>query len=932
MTGRRGRPRRWDGTGDGTGDAVGDAMAVEVRVLGPLEVVAGGRQVELGGPRLRAVLALLAARAGRVVSVAVLVDALWPQDAPPGATRNARTYVSRLRAVLPDGLVTTRAPGYVLRAGSVDAGRFEQLAATGREEHRSGRSAEAARSLAAALQLWRGDAYGEFGATGVLAAEAVRLERLRLTAVEDRIAAELACGAGAELVAELEALVERHPAHERLWEQLMTALFRSGRQADALATYRRARAALVEAAGVEPSPALVALHGRLLAQDGSLLPRAAAVIRPAQLPPAVTGFSGRERDLATLDSLVGGICVLSGTAGVGKTTLALHWAHRAVDRFPDGSLYADLAGFDPVRPPRAPGDAVRGMLEALGVAGDRMPADLDGRVALYRSLLAGRRMLVVLDNARDAAQVQPLLPGEPGCLALVTSRDRLVALVARQGARPVPVDLPDDADARALLGTRLRGARPDTVAEIVARCARLPLALAVVAGRAATRPGSADLAEDLAAELRAAAGDLDVFDGGDPVADVRSVLSWSYRAVSAEAARLFRLLGLHPGPEVGVAVAASLAGVPVPAARRALAELSRATLLEERSAGRYGRHDLLAAYAAELGRADPAAGDAVRRMLEHYLRTAEHAAGLLYGSHPTDPGVAEPATDAAALAWFAAEREALLGAIRLSAEAGLHALTGRLAWSVLQYLDTQGWWVESVRTQETALAAAERLGDRRAVASAHRRIATAYIRLRRLDEAEPHLAAAVRGHEGDPVQLGHDQLALAGLRDLRGRPDQALEHGLRARAHFRTGGHRAGEAAALNWAGWQHALIGEHERALSLCAEALSLQRALGDRRGEASTLDTIGYAQHHLGRHELALAWFEQALALHRELGGGYEEAEVLDHLAATHLAAGRPAAAGAAWQDALAILEPLGAPEAVTIRTTLATLRTGGRPAGAD
>jgi hypothetical protein len=406
------------------------------------------------------------------------------------------------------------------------------------------------------------------------------------------------------------------------------------------------------------------------------------------------------------------IAALSGTAGVGKTTLAVHWAHRVSARFPDGQLYVNLKGFDPGGEALDPSEAARGFLEAFGVPVTRIPADLPGQTGLYRSLLAGRRVLVVLDNARDVEQVRPLLPGSPGCLALVTSRSHLTGLVADEGAYPLALDLLPAADARDLLirrlGSSLVTSEPAAVDDIIARCARLPLALTIAAARAATSP-SFPLAV-FAAELREATRALDSFDGGDLATDIRAVFSWSYGALSAAAARLFRLLGLHPGPDIGLSAAASLAAIQPDQARTPLAELTRAHLLAEHSPGRYAFHDLLRSYAAEQAQAhdsQPVRDAAVDRLLDHYLHTARNAAMLiephfeppaLMSAHPgVSPG--EPGTAEDAMSWFQAEHAILLATVQLAADAGHARHVWRLAWMLSPAFIRRGSWTDHARAQ-----------------------------------------------------------------------------------------------------------------------------------------------------------------------------------------------------------------------------------------
>ncbi|WP_208630592.1 AfsR/SARP family transcriptional regulator, partial [Amycolatopsis kentuckyensis] len=395
------------------------APEIDIRVLGPFEVEAGGGLLEPGGPRLRAMLALLAASAGRPVSVSMFVSELWGPEPPADAERTVRTYVSRLRRALPPAarLIHTRAPGYVLlEPETVDAVRFRRLARAGRAALTGGAAQLARERLAAALNLWRGTAYHEFDGIAALDQERTRLARERLDVVQDRVDADLSAGAGGELVAELTELTAAHPGHERLWGQLMTALYRAGRQAEALDAFRRARHELVEHAGVEPSAELTGIQHRILGHDPRLLAAArsepaAVATRPAQLPPAVAGFTGRHAEITALDAAAGqapgavAVLAVCGTAGVGKTALAVHWAHRVAARFPDGQLYVNLQGFDPGGVLAAE-EALRGFLTAFGVTTDRQPDTLQAQVALYRSLAAGKRLLVVLDNARDAAHVR----------------------------------------------------------------------------------------------------------------------------------------------------------------------------------------------------------------------------------------------------------------------------------------------------------------------------------------------------------------------------------------------------------------------------------------------------------------------------------------------------------------------------------------------
>jgi DNA-binding SARP family transcriptional activator len=633
-------------------------VTVQVRLLGPVDVTVNGSPRSVSGARRKAVLAVLALQADEVVSTDRLIGVVWGGAAPSAAHNTLQSHVSHLRQVLENkAAIVARPPGYVLNLGpdATDVAAVEHLV---RSTNQIGGAAERARQLRAALAQWRGRPLVDvLGHHPWLDEQAERLDRL-WTRINIALAdARLALGEHSELIPDLEALSREHPFDEQIHHRLMTALYGAGRQADALATFQRLRRTLAEELGVDPTQELRDLESAILRQDPDLSPPpvagplggvadswsrpvtpAAGV--PTQLPPARNGFAGRVPELASLDALAARrsaavvVCAVVGTAGVGKTALALHWAHRSAPDFPDGQLYVDLRGFDPHRAPLDPADVVRGFLDALEVPVDQIPAGLDAQTGLYRSLLAARQMLVVLDNARDIEQVRPLLPGAPGSLAIVTSRDQLVSLVAAVGARPLVLDLFRAAEARDLLTRRLGEARvaaePGAVEQIIARCAGLPLALAIAAARAATRPGF-PLAL-LAEELREAGGTLDALDGGDPFTDVRAVLSWSYRRLSPDAARLFRLLGPNPGRDMSAAAAASLAGVRPGEVRPLLAELTRAHLLTEASPRRYAFHDLLRAYAIEQAHRSESDDDrraAVGRLLDHYVHTGHSVPELL---------------------------------------------------------------------------------------------------------------------------------------------------------------------------------------------------------------------------------------------------------------------------------------------------------------
>ncbi|MDA0633639.1 BTAD domain-containing putative transcriptional regulator [Nonomuraea sp. MCN248] len=933
-----------------TGDAAGWG---DVRVLGPLEVRVAGEALDLGGRRLRLLFALLTADAGRVVTVRALAEGLWGLDAPPDAHRTVRTYVSRMRKVLSPAdraepqtaLISTHPSGYVLRleADGLDAARFERLTAEGRALVAEQPSIARER-LSAALSLWRGDAYGEFAEVALLRQEATRLNQLRLRAVEDRIDAELAIGAGEALVGELLTLTERHPGHERLWGQLMIALCRGSRHAEALEMYVRARAALIEQSGMEPSPALAEIHRQVLSHDPRLLGArigapAVGIPRPAQLPPDVAGFTDRERELVSLDMVLAGahpagavVCAVSGTAGVGKTTLAVHWARRVAERFPDGQLYVNLRGFDPAGSAVSPAQAVRGFLDALGVSPAGVPPSLEAQTGLYRSLLNDRRMLVVLDNARDAEQVRPLLPAAPGCMALITSRNRLASLAAVEGADLLVVDLLTAAQAGALLTYRLGAARvaaePAAVSSIIERCAGLPLALAIIAGRAAAQPHLPLAA--LAHELEEIDGRLDTLNGGDPVSEIRAVFAGSCNALAETPARLFRLLGLHPERDVSLHAAASLVGLPPARVRALLAELVRVHLVNEIAPGRYSLHDLLRAYAAEqvaTHEGDDARHAATRRMLDHYLHTADAAGSLLTRKQSLitlaraapDTALALPGDHGQALTWFAAELPVLAAIVERPPQ-DFHPYAWQLAATLATFLDRQGHWLSLAVVQTAALRAAQRHGDQTAQANAHLGLGLSHVALDQ-DTAIGHFERALEIYErfGNHIGQAHTHQAFARALGAQQRHREALAHAYDSLKHYLAVDDRAGQSAALGGIGWYHAHLGDYAEALAHCRQALDLARQTLDLNGQAHNWDSIGYIRHQLGEHQRAVDCYRRALVLFRQTGDRQSMAIGLGYIGDAHRAAGDPAAAREAWSQALVIADELNLPESNPLRVRI-------------
>jgi DNA-binding SARP family transcriptional activator len=930
---------------------------VEFCLLGPL-VVRSGSAVLTPSGKQRTVLAALLLKVGRVVSLDELAEILWGDSPPPSARVSAQNHVMRLRKTLGDAAgsrIATQAPGYQIRVdpAELDVSRFEEYLDAARAAARNGSWDAAAKQAREALQLWRGDPLADVESDVLATRERPRLAELQVKALELRIEADLCLGGHAEVIAELRQLAAEHPLRERLSGLLMLALYRDGRQAEALAAYQRARDVLVEELGVEPGPGLRELHQQILSADPALAVTGPArrpetepqPVTPRELPPAVPDFTGRAAELRALTRMLDqagadapGTVVISaigGTAGVGKTALALHWAHQFAHRFRDGQLYVNLRGFAPSDNPVAPAEAIRGFLDALEVSPARIPPDPQAQAGLYRSLLADRTMLVMLDNARDEQQVRPLLPASPGSLVIITSRRQLGGLTAADAARLLTLDVLSDSEAVQLLTTRLGTARaaaePEALREITSLCACLPLALGVAAARAASRPGFPLAA--LAAELRDHGGRLDALDSGDPASSVRAVFGWSTRQLSGPAARMFRLLGVHRGPDISVPAAASLAGISEADARRLLRELASAHLIAEHVPGRFSFHDLLRAYAAEqaldtgseLGR-----DEAVGRVLDYYLHSAARAARMMIPSKepvalaPARPGVTpeQPADHWQARAWFEEEHQVLLAAIDLAAESGFDIHAWQLPWAVATILRARGQYQVFAATMRTALTAATRLDDTAAQAVCSRSLAGAYYFLgdygkcAELNALNLKLCQSI----GDRLGEAKVQQSLSVLAEKLGHHADALGHAEEALRLYRAIGDKAGEAEALNSVGWCHGLRGDYEQTRVFCRLALARNAEVGNRAHQGGAWDSLGYAEHHLGNLAEAAACYQHALDLFREMGDRFYEAITLTRLADTRQAAGELAEARDAWKQALAILVDLDHPIADEVRAKLA------------
>lgn len=630
------------------------------RLLGAVEADHEGRSVDLGHARQRTALTALLVDANQVVSTDQLVDRIWGDDPPQRGRGVLYAYLSRLRrAVTPMGVrIVRRDGGYVIDVDCtvVDLHRFRQLVA---RAHAASEEEQALQLLTEALGLWHGEAFMGLDTPWLTTVRAA-LNQERHVAQLEHADIALRRGKHTELLTDLSERAAQYPLDERVAGQLMLALYRNGRQAEALKHYEHTRRRLAEEVGTDPGRPLRTLHGRILTADPGLMASNPGPT-PRQLPAAPSLFTGRARELVTIDGALRDgdgaekvvvISAIGGAAGIGKTWLALHWAHENAGRFPDGQLYVNLRGFGPWNRPLPPEAALRGFLDALATDPASIPVEPEAQAALYRSLVADKRMLIVLDNAADTAQVAPLLPGGSHCAVLVTSRRRLTGLVTRYGAIALTLDVLAPGEARQLLrrhiGAHATSAEPRAVGELLDHCAGLPLALGIVATRAAMHR---DLPLGmLAEELRQDATRLDALDAGELEANLRAVFSWSYRVLTPQAARLFRLLGLHPGPDISWSAAASLTGLPTDQIRAPMAELAGAHLVTEHLPSRFALHDLLRLYAREQAHAfdsDVERHRALRRVLDHYLHTAhsasqltscQHEIGLAAASEGVTPG------------------------------------------------------------------------------------------------------------------------------------------------------------------------------------------------------------------------------------------------------------------------------------------------------
>ncbi|RKT56791.1 AfsR/SARP family transcriptional regulator [Saccharothrix australiensis] len=940
-------------------------------VLGLLRVRRGDREVDLGAAKQRAVLAVLLLGRNTPVSRDHIIEAVWGDAVPTSAVNLVQTYVAGLRRALepsrarraPAELLTSVGDGYLLRLdpAAVDLDAFERGVVAAGRLRSAGDLEAAARALDEALALWRGEPLG--GVAGLFAeVERGRLGERRLAAQEERAEVLLLLGRGAALVQELTALVAEHPLRERGHGLLMRALCQAGRQAEALGAYRAARRVLIDELGVEPGPELRRLQQAVLAGEDPeperptrpiALPAQAAEPAlptiPAQLPRAPVALIGRDAEVARLDGLLasypagGLVLVVTGPAGVGKTALALHWAHRVREGFPDGQLYVDLHGYDPNQEPLGAGEVLNRFLRTLGVPSGDIPVTVEERSALFRTLVADRRMVVVLDNARGSTELMPLLPGPPSCV-LVTSRRRLVGLVAHADARLVELDMLGTDAAVEVLG-RVAGRDAGEVGplrRLAVLCDGLPLALRIAAARLAVSP-SLRVAE-LVAELDDEHGRLAALGLEDEDSTVRAALDASRRALSPLPARLLALLGLHPGPDVTAHVVAAMACVRVAEAQRALDALAAANLLSVNEPGRYAAHDLVRVYtrtlAAEL--APERRHEATGRMLDYYLHCADLADGLLpvgRGSVRVAPELVPaevPRLTGAgdATAWLDAEQANLIAAAELAGEGAERAWLVH-AWQ-LPYTLSRFFWLRTdrstwLRTTEAAMRAATSLGDPEARFVTLFNLGVALLQFQRSDEALARLREAleVARSSGDVHAQARALTTVADMLQTLGRMEEAETFYREALEASRAAGSRWAEAAAHHNLGPLYLAMRRYEDAKTWLRAAVRIYREVGEQCGESTCHTDLALVLLESGELSAAVASARTALSVASAAMSPYHQALAHDRLATVFDRQGM-AGALAHWQRALALFTELNAPEADEVRARLARVRSASSPVG--
>jgi len=961
------------------------------RVLGPLEVQVDGSWSGISAPKWRTVLAVLLLQANQVVSTDQLITEVWPDEAPARATNLISVYVHRLRKLMgdPDGtMLVTRAPGgyqLLAAAADIDAGRFTELTAGGRQALSAGDFQQAAALLGEALGLWQGSrALPDVPPSTLVSAEASRLEESRVDALQLRIQADLGCGQYAQVVGELHRLLADHPLREELWALLMRALYSSGRQAEALEAYAQARNVIADELGVAPSAELQQLFEHILRADpgdGPLSsstpvptdsPFAFAVIqapvepaaagqpapdpgtrpaatgpgpplpRVAQLPADIPDFTGRADHLQRLRDLMSGpgyqdspgavvVAAVIGAGGLGKTTLAVHAAHLLRPHYPDGQLYARLQGA--AQHPADPGDVLARFLRDLGMDPARIPADAEERAAQYRTLLTDRKVLIVLDDARDAAHVRPLLPGSASCAVLVTTRSRMPDLA---GSRLIDLDILERAEAwhmfAGIIGESRAQAEPEATGEVLTACAGLPLAIRIAGARLAAR--SNWTVRTIATRLSDERRRLDWLQTGDLA--VRACFEVSFSSLPArpgpggtDPAHAFRLLGTWHGSSIGLPAAVALIGEDEGDVADALEVLVDAQLLQSPAADRYRFHDLLRAYAADRAVTEETAGardDALRRVLTWYLYTVDAVAHMVsphryqFPLAPREPG-AGPLTFRTldeALNWCEVERTNLVAATRQAAASGLYILAWQLPVAAFGFFNRRTYWADWVETHQIALASVRQLGDLGGEALVLNNLGMAYAR-RRMAAAVDYFEQAleIRSQIGDQPGEAQTSTNLADTYRLLGRYDEALDLLKRVLELRRQAANPYSEAVVLNNLGETYLALGRIAEAVSSLQQARQMFRDIDEIRGEGYALNNLGQAYLAQGRTADAMQMLERARDLRHSSGDRLDEAQTLRDLVRAHLAADHPDQAREYLRQAVDIFEALGdETQAVAVR----------------
>jgi DNA-binding SARP family transcriptional activator len=923
-------------------------VKLEVRLLGPWEFVSRDGAVSIPSGRLRVLLTALLLSANQPVGVDTLAEQLWPEQPPMRVRGSLHTYVGRLRKLLGPAVIQTHPGGaYQLNIDTeaVDIHRFRNLLKQARD---AGSADDELDRLQAALRLWRGTPFADLYSTWLDREVLPRLTEEWFAATGRRIELELAAGRSEQLIAELRGLTSKYPARESLWLLLVTALHRAGRRADALDAYQRVRTILHDELGIEPGDALIKLQREILheggapAQNGNHRP-GPIDLAPRQLPHDIARFTGRLDELAALNALLPDpesaqarraptIVSIDGAAGVGKTTLAVHWAHQAAHRYPDAQLHLNLRGYGPGKPV-TPDVAAESLLRALGVDSELIPSHVDERSALLRSTLSGMRALILLDNARDAEQVRPLLPGHGG-LVIVTSRSQLRGLSIRDGAHRVTLNRLARQQSVELLaaavGPKWVADDPDAAAALADLCDHLPLAIAIVAERA-QRAGS--LAE-VVAELENEQARLDTLNTGED-ANVRAALAWSYRALGHDAAAMFRILGLHPGVDIGVDAAAALADVAVAKAKWALDQLVAAHLAGQPRPHRYELHDLIRLYAAELVSTDDedCRSAAIRRGLDWYLHAAANADRLLNPRRlrlylePYAPGSAllpEFTSLQEARAWFEQEYESLRAVATWAGTNGFAGHAWRIAITMTTFFDHAIPWRDGVEFFKNAFAIAEKAGDRTGEGYTLNSLGCIYLDMTEWRKARSYFEQALRRFQdleypfGVVIVTGNLALANGELGD----DDAAREYATDALAVCRELGHIRGTCSNLDNLGVVYARSGAYDEAIECYEQAISASRQLGDTDIESGSWHHLAQAYVDKRDYPNATRAFRMSILCHRNTGNLRWEATVLAEMAEMLVEAGHPAIAKSMWQSALNTLQEFADPRAQDVETAIAAL----------